>query len=120
MTEDLFQFCSFYDDLSKHVIHTANGHILLALGISFVGYLSSILYVPNLKASLISLGHLVDQHCVITFSPNDFVVHNLKTGMTIAKGRRNGRMFLLESVHHYLHYCFHSISVMVVTRSISC
>ncbi|KAH0633566.1 hypothetical protein KY284_036352 [Solanum tuberosum] len=72
-TGDLSQFSSLYDDVSKHVIHTANGHTLPASG------------------------QLVDQNCVVKFSPNDCVVQNLKTGMTMAKRRRVGKMFLLES-----------------------
>ncbi|KAK4722068.1 hypothetical protein R3W88_012301 [Solanum pinnatisectum] len=34
-----------------------------------------------------SSGQLVDQNCVVKFSPNDCVVQNLKTEMTMAKGR---------------------------------
>jgi len=106
-----------YDDVSKHVIHTANMHTLPASSISSVGNLSNVLYVPNLKANLVSVGQLVDQNCVVKFSPNDCVVQNLKIGMTMAKGRRVGRMFLLESVHHHLHHCFLSVSAADVTRS---
>ncbi|KAH0683551.1 hypothetical protein KY290_022175 [Solanum tuberosum] len=95
MTGDLSQFSSLYDDVSKYVIHTANRHTLPASGIGSVGNLSNILYVPNLKANLVSVGQLVDQNCVVKFSPNDCVVQNLKIEMTIAKGRRVGRMFLL-------------------------
>ncbi|KAH0698891.1 hypothetical protein KY284_013106 [Solanum tuberosum] len=64
-----------------------------------------------------SSGQLVDQNHVVKFSPNDCVVQNLKTGMTVAKGRRVGGMFLLESVHHHLHNYFLSVSAANVTRS---
>ena len=74
MTRDLFQFSSLYDDVSKHIIHTANSHTLPALGIGSVGNLSNVLYVPNLKANLVSVGQLVDQNCVVKFSPNDCIV----------------------------------------------
>ncbi|KAH0710849.1 hypothetical protein KY284_012276 [Solanum tuberosum] len=114
---DLSQFSSVYDDVSKHVIHTANMHTLPASSISSVGNLSNVLYVPNLKANFVSVGQLVDQNCVVKFSPNDCVVQNLKIGMTMAKGRSVGRMFLLKSIHHDLHHYFLLVSTADVTRS---
>ncbi|PHU18265.1 hypothetical protein BC332_13960 [Capsicum chinense] len=56
MTGDLSQFSSFSSGVSKHVIHIENGHTLPASGIGSVGNLSNVLYVPNLKANLVSVG----------------------------------------------------------------
>ncbi|PHT44821.1 hypothetical protein CQW23_13979 [Capsicum baccatum] len=53
MTGDLSQFSSFCSGVSKHVIHTANGHTLPTSGISSIGNLSNVLYVSILKANLI-------------------------------------------------------------------
>ncbi|KAF3653356.1 hypothetical protein FXO38_15678 [Capsicum annuum] len=106
MTGNLSQFSSLSSGVSKHFIHTANGHTLSSSGIGSIGNLSNVLYVPNLKANLVSVGQLVDQNCVVKFSPNGCVVQNLKTGMTMATGHRFGRIFLLESVHRHLHHCF--------------
>ncbi|PHT71008.1 hypothetical protein T459_26112 [Capsicum annuum] len=117
MTGDLSQFSSFSSGVSKHVIHTENGHTLPTLGIGFAGNLCNVLYVPNLKANLVPVGQVVDQNCVAKFSPNGCVVQNLKIGMIMATGRRFGRIFLLESVHRHLHHCFLSISAADVTRS---
>ncbi|KAF3653170.1 hypothetical protein FXO38_06355 [Capsicum annuum] len=117
MTGDLSQFSSLSSGVSKHVIHTANGHTLPASGIGSVGNLSNVLYVPKLKANLVSVGQLVDQNCVVKLSPNVCVVQNLKTGMTMATRRRFGRIFLLESVHRHLHHCFLSVSAADVTCS---
>ncbi|PHT97665.1 ABC transporter B family member 18 [Capsicum chinense] len=117
MTGDLSQFSSLSSGVSKHIIHTTNEHTLPASGISSVGNLSNVLYVPNLKANLVSVGQLVDQNYVVKFSPNGCVVQNLKTGMTMATGHRFCRIFLLESVHRHLHHCFLSVSALDVTHS---
>ncbi|PHU02663.1 F-box/kelch-repeat protein SKIP11 [Capsicum chinense] len=117
MIGDLSQFSSLSSDVSKHVIHTANRHTLPASGIGSTGYLFNVLYVPNLKANLILAGQLVDQNCVIKFSPNGCVIQNLKIGMIMATVHRFGIMFLQESVHCHLHHCFLSVSLAGVTLS---
>ncbi|KAF3677350.1 hypothetical protein FXO38_03843 [Capsicum annuum] len=117
MIGDLSQFSSLSSDVSKHVIHTVNEHTLSASGIGSIGNLSNVLYVPNLKANFVSVGQLVDQNCVVKFSPNGCVVQNLKIGMIMATWCRFGRIFLLESDHRHLHHYFLSVSVADVTRS---
>ncbi|PHU02658.1 hypothetical protein BC332_27909 [Capsicum chinense] len=96
---------------------STNGNTLPASGIGSAGYLSNVLYVPNLKANMISAGQLVDQNCVVKFSPNGCVSRNFKTGMIMATGHRFCIMLLLESVHCHLHHCFLSVSVVGVTLS---
>ncbi|PHU02653.1 hypothetical protein BC332_27904 [Capsicum chinense] len=96
---------------------SVNGHTLPTSGIGSAGYLSNVLYVPNLKANLISAVQLVDQNFVVKFSPNGCVIQNLKTEMIMATGQRFGIMFLLESVHCHLHHCFLSVSAAAVTLS---
>ncbi|KAG5584886.1 hypothetical protein H5410_045320 [Solanum commersonii] len=71
-------------------------HTLPASTIDSVRKLSNVLYVPNLKANLIAV--------------------ESENWMTMAKGHRVGRMFLLESVHRHLHRCFLSVSAADVSR----
>lgn len=54
------------------------------------------LYVPKLSANLISVNQLVNQHCLVSFSPNGCLIQDLRTGKVIGRGRRQGELFILD------------------------
>ena len=59
-------------------------------------HLSNVLYIPDLCANLISVGQLVKQNCLVSFSASGCIIQNLRTGKIIGKGRRNGELFALD------------------------
>ena len=77
MTTDMSFFETFSHSIVKEEVITAGGHILPVLGVGNVklgnfGTLRRVLYVPDLKANLISLYHLIpDLHCRIIFDDDD-------------------------------------------------
>lgn len=95
---------------STHEIVTTNGHILSASGIGSIRPFSKVLCVPKLTANLLSVGQPVEQNCLVIFSPNGCVIKKILTGKTMARGRKVGRLFLLQSTNSKLHQCFLSAS----------
>lgn len=110
MIGNLSQFSSLYDDVST----------LPASGIGSVGNLSNVFYVPNSKANLVLIGQLVDQNCVVKFSPNDCVVLNLKTRMTMAKGRKLAECFFQSRFIIICIIVFFQFLLRMLVAGISC
>ncbi|KAF8377349.1 hypothetical protein HHK36_030726 [Tetracentron sinense] len=89
----------------NQIISTADG---AQLPISSVGSLSfspsphrqftliDVFHVPKLSANLISVGQLVQNQCLVIFFPDCCFVHDLATGKVVGRGRRKGRLFLLD------------------------
>ncbi|PHT94917.1 hypothetical protein T459_02799 [Capsicum annuum] len=103
-----------FSNLSKisptHEIVTANGHVLSASGMGSIKPLSEVLCVPKLTANLLSVGQLVEQNFLVIFFSNGYIIQNILTGKMMARGRKVGRLLLLQSPNTKFHHCFLSSS----------
>jgi len=116
MTGDSTQFSTLSNLSSQYDIVTANGSKLPASGIGSVSLFTNVLHVPSLKANLISVGQLVDQNCIVIFSPTGCIVQNLRTGRILARGIKVGRLFFLRLVANPTETCFLSIAATDIER----
>jgi GAG-pre-integrase domain len=102
MTPDSIVFKSYKPFSGKEKVQTTDGTFCFIAGIENVIctpniQLSSVLYVPNFTNNLVSIKQLVDDlNCIVSLSPSNVVVHELKTGKVIGIGKRNEDMYRLE------------------------
>ncbi|KAK2966538.1 hypothetical protein RJ640_002998 [Escallonia rubra] len=59
-------------------------------------HLSNVFLVPKLTTNLISVGQLVDDDNIVSFSRDGCMIQDRRTGKMKGKGRRIGRLFALE------------------------
>ncbi|KAK2966046.1 hypothetical protein RJ640_001980 [Escallonia rubra] len=59
-------------------------------------HLSNVFLVPKLATNLISVGQLVDDDNIVSFSRDGCMIQDRRTGKMKGKGRRIGRLFALE------------------------
>jgi hypothetical protein len=102
MTSDSTVFKSYKPLLGKEKVQTADGTFCSIAGIENVTctpniQLSSVLHVSNFTNNLMSVSQLVDDmNCIVSLSPSNVVVHELKTGKMIGIGKRNEDLYKLE------------------------
>ena len=99
MTADMSLFENFSHSKVKKGVITAGGHILPVLGIGDVklgnfGTLRRVLFVPELKANLISLFHLgSDLHCRIIFDDDNCCFIDKISGKEIGRFKAQDGLF---------------------------
>jgi hypothetical protein len=102
MTSDSIMFKSYKPLSDKEKVQTADGTFCSIAGIGNVTctpniQLSSVLHVPNFTNNLMSVSQLVDDlNYIVSLSPSNVVVHELKTGKVIGIGKRNEDLYKLE------------------------
>mgnify|MGYP006973871167 CR=1 FL=1 len=64
-------------------------------------YIKNVLHVPTITKNLVSVSQMVEQGMQVRFNQDGCFIK--KEGRIIAPGRREGRMFILDS-HKYLVY----------------
>ncbi|KAF7143373.1 hypothetical protein RHSIM_Rhsim05G0013600 [Rhododendron simsii] len=89
---------------NTHIL-TANGEKLDIVGTNNLSMsitpnsslrLPNVFLVPKLTTNLISVGQLVDDDNIVSFSRDGCLIQDRRTGMVKGKGRRIGRLFALE------------------------
>ncbi|KAF7121356.1 hypothetical protein RHSIM_Rhsim13G0148200 [Rhododendron simsii] len=89
---------------NTHIL-TANGEKLDIVGTNNLSMsitpnsslrLPNVFLVPKLTTNLISVGQLVDDDSIVSFSRDGCLIQDRRTGMVKGKGRRIGRLFALE------------------------
>ena len=59
--------------------------------------LQNVYFVPKLAANLIFVGQLAENNCAVHFLSSGCVLQDQNTGMVIGKGRKQGRLFILDT-----------------------
>ena len=77
-------------------IQTANGSVLPIVAVGDKPPLKDVFVSPNLAESLASVGQFVDDNCKVYFSKHGCIVQDQMTGQLMAKGSKQGRLFLLH------------------------
>ncbi|CAN1141195.1 Retrovirus-related Pol polyprotein from transposon TNT 1-94 [Linum perenne] len=102
MTGNSSLFRSYRPATSKMDVQVANGQRLVVSGIGDVAagsiVLRNTLHVPSLVPNLVSVGQLVDDNCIVSFSPYGCSVQDLNTRKVIGRGRKDGRNFLVSDL----------------------
>jgi hypothetical protein len=102
MTPDSTVFKSYKPLSGKEKVQTADDTFCSIVGIGNITctsniHLSSVLHVPNFTNNLMSVSQLIDDlNCIVSLSPSNVVVHELKTGKMIGIGKRNEDLYRLE------------------------
>ena len=58
-------------------------------------YIKNILHVPTITTNLVSIGQIIEQGMQVRFDQGGSLIE--KKGRLIARSRRRGRMFILDS-----------------------
>jgi GAG-pre-integrase domain/Integrase core domain len=102
MTLDSTVFKSYKPLSGKEKVQTTDGTFCSIAGIGNITctpniQLSSVLHVPNFTNNLMFVSQLVDDlNCIVSLSPSDVVVHELKTSKVIGIGKRNEDLYRLK------------------------
>ncbi|CAN0886875.1 Retrovirus-related Pol polyprotein from transposon TNT 1-94 [Linum grandiflorum] len=99
MCNNRSNFCSLKPG-SSLLLQVANGAQIPAHGVGTVATndvtLADTLYVPQLIPNLVSVGQLTDEGCDVIFTGVGCHVQDRKTGKVIGRGRKEGRVFVLD------------------------
>ncbi|CAL1380274.1 unnamed protein product [Linum trigynum] len=97
-----FRSFSSLEPVSRQ-LQVANGAVLPVTGIGSISEpslsLSRTLHVPRLVPNLISVGQLADEGCEVRFIDKGCLVQDRMTGRELGQGRKQGRVYVLESLH---------------------
>ena len=58
-------------------------------------YIKNVLHIPTITKNLVSVGQIVEQVMQVCFNDGGWFIK--KEGRLIARGRKEGRMFILDS-----------------------
>jgi transposase InsO family protein len=102
MIPDPTVFKSYKSLSGKEKVQIADGTFCSIAGIGNITctpniQLFSVLHVSNFTNNLMSVSQLVDDlNCIVSLSPSNVVVHELKMGKVIGIGKRNEDLYKLE------------------------
>ena len=83
------------DNTSHPIAHV--GRVPLCMDDGNVRYLADVLHVPKITKNLVSVGQMVEQGLQVRFNLDGCFVEDLKNKCRlVAKGKRQGRMFMLD------------------------
>ena len=83
------------DNTSLPIAHV--GRVPLCMDDGNVRYLADVLHVPKITKNLVFVGQMVEQGLQVRFNLDGCFVEDLKNKCRlVAKGKRQGRMFMLD------------------------